>query len=226
MNRNDMYNYLIFLAVIGWLAIYRFFLQNIIDETTAGTISIVLIIGPILFLEVGIKLLVAGTPYLRAIVRSPSGTYTMRLFLEEYPEITGDHYNSAVCSLKWPSSSPDFGEFDTIKLIYHGSWGDVFKFSPGRAVWKGYEIGHPQTENAVLFTLLQNATIIDHTDIIPTFFVKDASGHYTREMKLIPASKPQAKEKPQKVKPKTEKPDEKQEETPIEKEGGVESEAQ
>ena len=192
MNRNDQYNYAIFLAVIGWFAFYKYFLQSVISETVAGAVSIMLIILPILFLEVGIKLLVAGTPYLRASVRSPTGGYVLRLFLETYQETMGEYYNSAFCGLKWPTTSPDFGKFDTVKLIYYGSWSDNFLFKPGRAVWMGYEVGHPQTEDAVLYTLLQNSTITDHTDLIPVFFVKDASGHYRREMGLIPEAKPQS----------------------------------
>ncbi len=190
MNKNDQYNYAIFLIVIGWFAFYSYFLQNVIDAATAGTISILLIILPILFLEVGIKLLVAGTPYIRATVRSPNGSYTLRLFINPAPEKVHEGFASSVCSLKWPVTSPDFGKFDTVKLLYHGSWGETFLFKPGRAVWMEYEVGHPQTEDATFYTLLQNATITDHIDIIPTFWVKDASGHYPREMGLLPQAKP------------------------------------
>ena len=97
----------------------------------------------------------------------------------------------------WPAKTPHHGKTDGLSIVYDGVWSKLINFRPGRSRYFDYEVNHPQTEQLILYEMMQECVDVDHFQEIPTYWLRDASGHYHDFMKLPPDKKKADKEDPE-----------------------------
>lgn len=197
MDRNDLIQMSFIVAMVAWSIIHKMFLTAYIDDITAQQIGLVILIAPMFILEIAIQHITGKYPYVRAIVRPDNKV--LRFYIKEKQLIRGPIYNTMRIKTGWPVKTQHHGKTDGIRIIFKGIWTELIVFRPGRSRYFDYEVNHPQTEQIILYKMLQECVDVDHFQEVPTYFLRDATGHYNEFMKL-----PLDKKKP----PKVEKPPE------------------
>jgi hypothetical protein len=115
-------------------------------------------------------------PYLEAIVRPDNKR--LHLFVES--DISkgrplGKNVYEAYLHLAQSVKYADYGKVRDIIIQYTGKWSNRVHLRPGRAVWRGIRVEHPQTEIIELVQSERTTTSIDHGSPIPVFILRSAS---------------------------------------------------
>ena len=198
MDRNDLIQMSFIVAMVVWSIIHKMFLTSYIDDVTAQQIGLVILIAPMFILEIAIQHITGKYPYIRAIVR-PSNK-VLRFYIKEKQRIPGEgSYDTMRIKTGWPVKPQHHDKTDLLRIVYKGVWSDLITFRPGRSRYFDYEVNHPQTEQIILYEMMRECVDVDHFLEVPTYFLRDATGHYNDFMKL-----PLERKEP----PKTEKPPE------------------
>ena len=133
--------------------------------------------GGIFIVEWMLRVQAATWTYIEAICR-PSNQ-KLHLFIKdlETQEIEPGVYATKLnLSEKVKHSFYQVLEYVVIKHTL--PWEDRMRFTPGKAVYKGYVVEHPKTAKIVVYEPTSGSFDVDHLNPIPVFWLKEAPGDY------------------------------------------------
>jgi len=199
MDRNDLIQMSMIIAMVVWSIIHKMFLTAYINDITAQQIGLVILIAPMFLLEVVTRLVSSQYTYIRAIVRPDN--YVLRFYIKERKLFPGELYNTMIIRCGWSVKTKHHGKVDFIRIIYRGVWEKRIIPCAGRCRLYDYEVPHRGVDQVILYEMMQEFLDVDHFSEIPTFYLKDATGDYKEFMKPpldqipkeeVPAKPPEA----------------------------------
>ena len=182
MDKSDYYLYGPMVAMLAWMMGYKVIAPNLSGNTVFG-VSVAVLLGPIMVLELYVTQVTSSCPYVRAVVR-PHGD-VMRFYVKEYDEIRGETYSTRRIVVNWPIRTHFHGKVSEIIIRFEGNWNDRVQYSRGKARLWEYEVDHRATENLILYELMEGTLDYDHTKEIPCYYLANASGDYYDKIGLI-----------------------------------------
>ena len=182
MDKSDYYLYGPMVAMLAWMMGYRVVAPSLSGNTVFG-ISVAILLGPIVVLELYVTQVTSSCPYVRAVVE-PHGE-VMRFYIKDYDEVRGDVYSTRRIRVNWPVRTHYHGKVDEIIIRFEGNWSDRVQYSRGKARLWEYEVDHRATENLILYEFMEGTLDYDHTKEIPCYYLAHASGDYYDKMGLI-----------------------------------------
>lgn len=135
---------------------------------------VIIFIG-IFGVEVVVKEIVNSYPYIRMIVRPNNDEYDLFLLKGGKEENLGAGWHAAPLKLRYPIEMEEYGKLSRIKIKYKKTWSDRIRFQQGQAFWRGFLVGHPQTETIITYQTPKATTEVDHGEMIPVFTMHNAS---------------------------------------------------
>jgi len=171
-----------FMFVWQYLIVPQFPIESRMWIAPFGTVGA---IGLIWFMDSLLKWQAASYTHIEAICR-PSGL-KLQLFVKslETKEIidtdettnTSESYGFAtVFYLAEKIKHPFFNILEYVVIRHRLKYEDHFRFTPGKAVYKGQIVDHPKSAKIILYELSE--ADVDHLSPVPTFWLKDAPGDY------------------------------------------------
>lgn len=144
----------------------------LIPQPYGGYVGLALYIAVIIGATFYAQVAAAPYPYLKLIVRPDNEE--LHLFIQRdmsYSRKVGDGVYESHVALQTPVKFRDYGKVREVILIHEKSFRDIARFRPGKAVWRGVVVKHPQTEILEVTQAPTASTVIDHGTPIPVFKV-------------------------------------------------------
>ena len=176
MDRSEIYNFLPIVALFAWMMIITpFFPMEY--RRTAGMLGMVVCIVGMIMTEQVLKWTAASYTSIEAICR-PSNR-KLHLFVKniETAEITPGVFATKL-NLGEKVKHEFYQILEYIVVKHTLTFEDRFRFTPGKAMYKGYVVDHPKTAKIILYEPYEGSFDVDHLSPIPVFWLKEAPGDY------------------------------------------------
>jgi len=176
MDRGDIYSF----VWVFVLYIYLIVISNLVPagpvQKTLQLAGVLLLVFGMVITDFAIRERVNKYPYIRARVE-PSGEI-LRIFVEDMRDRqVSETLWSLEIKPKW--AVPLKGGEKVKKIIINHEYPihERIHFRPGKAMWFGYQIDHPQTEFLVLYEY-PGIQDVNHAERVPVYWLQHASQDY------------------------------------------------
>jgi hypothetical protein len=148
-----------------------------------GIVYFTVMFGGILGQDVLLQYMAARYPYIRAVVRPMNRTLHLYIQSYESEQVWRNSYTTRIqlgrpINTEGLGENMPYGQVDSIVIEHDREWAKRLAFKPGRAVYAGCAVNHPQVEHVELYTVESGTISIDRAEMEPVFHLQSATQDY------------------------------------------------
>lgn len=176
MEKSDLYGLIWIVLLFVWMNLITplFPLEY---RSFAGMAGMIVCISGMFVVDWMLRVQAATWTYIEAICR-PSNQ-KLHLFIKdlETQEIEPGVYATKL-NLSEKVKHNFYQVLEYVVIKHTLPWEDRMRFTPGKAMFKGYVVEHPKTAKIILYEPYEGSFDVDHLNPIPVFWLKEAPGDY------------------------------------------------
>jgi len=143
-------------------------------------------IGGLFLQDIILREIISKYPYIKAVVRPYNEV--VHLYIKGFPQpgkkVWGKGYATELAlafGVKFKKIPGFHDKIRRVVITHHDEWNNRIRFQPGKAVFAGIQLDHPQVEVVELYPVESGQIAIDRAESIPVFHLHSASQDYYRE---------------------------------------------